>query len=116
MAVVVVGNKLTKVDVDTSREHYQDYIKITVDIHQDVVAIGGEYHADAEQILVEKYNSKRSDVWGGGYNILTKSFECNAILNLKPLTNNSVEILDQKARDRFLEVAKNKLKDIESLV
>ncbi len=116
MSLIVVDHKLTKQDLDASREDYSEYIKITADIEKEVVVIGGEYHADAEKILVEKFNSKRSDIWGGGYNITSSAFEVNAILNLKTTTNDSLEILDPKTRNLFLEIVKRKLDNIQSLL
>lgn len=116
MGLIIVDKKLTKEDVKAAREDYQQYIKITADLEKEIIIIGGEYHADAERLMVEKFDSKRSTIWGGGYNIITGGFEVNAMLNLKPLTNDSLEILDPKIRNNFLEVIKNKLDGIQSLV
>lgn len=116
MALVVVNKKITKEDIKASREDYPEYIKITADLKNKIVVIGGEYHADAEKILVTKFDSKRSDIWGGGYNITTGAFEVNAMLNLKPAINDSLEILDPKTRNNFLEIVKNRLSNIQSLV
>jgi hypothetical protein len=116
MALIIVDNILTKEDVKASREDYPEYIKITADLKNKIVIIGGEYHADAEKLMVEKFDSKRSDIWGGGYNITSGAFEVNAMLNLKPMTNNSLEILDPTVRNSFLEVVKDKLGNIQSLV
>ena len=116
MATVIVGEKLTKEDIKSARENYSEYIKITADVDNEIVVIGGEYHADAEKILVDKFDSKRSDIWGGGFNITTGEYEVNAMLNLKPATNNSLDILDPEIRNKFLKVVKNKLGDILSLI
>ena len=116
MALIVVDKKITKEDIKASREDYSEYIKITVDLEKEIVIIGGEYHADAEKILSDKFGSKRSDVWGGGYNTTNNSFEVNAVLNLKPGINDSTDILDPETRNHFLEVVKNKLGDVSSLV
>ena len=115
MSLIIVDHKLSKEDVNFSREDYPEYIKITADLEKEIVVIGGEYHADAEMLMVEKFDSKRSSIWGGGYNITTGTFEVNAMLNLKPLTNDSLEILDPQTRNRFLEVVKNKLDNIQPL-
>ncbi len=115
MALVIVDKKTSKEDIKTAREEYPEYIKITADLEKEIVIIGGEYHADAENILSEKFNSKRSDIWGGGYNISSGNFEVNAILNLKPGMNDSTDILDPEIRKRFLEVVKSKLGDIKTL-
>jgi len=115
MAVVVV-EKLSKSDVLKAREEYSQYIKITADISRKIVAIGGEYHADAEEILIKDYKCKSENIWGGGYNIKLKSFEANAVLNIKPQINDSLEIVDAEIRNDFLELAKDKLKSIETFL
>ncbi len=113
MSVIIIDSKLTKKDIEKAREDYEYYIKITIDIDGEIIALGGEYHADAEQVLVTRYNSKNKNIWGGGYNLRTKQFETNAILNLKPISNPNVEILDQTAREKFLDLVTEKLDNIE---
>lgn len=113
---IVIVNQPKKDDIQKARAHYQEYIKITIDIAKEIVAIGGEYHADAEEILVKKYQSKNSDIWGGGYNIKLRKFETNAVLNIKPEVNDSTEIIDPKIKETFLSVAKKKLERIEDFL
>ncbi len=40
-----------------------NYIKLAVDVARDVVAGGGEYHADCEESLLED-GSRQDDIWG----------------------------------------------------
>lgn len=112
MAIVVIGKKLTTSDVKKAREEYSSYIKITADVKQEIVAIGGEYHADAEKLLLENCGSKQRDVWGGGYNISTRKFEAIAIINLRARRNPSMEIIDATIRKKFLDLVKRKLINI----
>lgn len=114
MAIVII-DKLTKEDVQKAREDYPEYVKITADLAQKIVAIGGEYHADAETVLVEQYQGKKENIWGGGYNLISKKFETNAIINIKPSINDSPEILDPITRQEFLEIVQEKLSNIELL-
>jgi hypothetical protein len=117
MAIIVVQTSLTKEDLSKAREDYSDYIKVTVDVEQKLVAIGGEYHVDAEQVLLEKYDSKQKDLWGGGYNLTTKQFELIAIINIRhDPENQSMEILDPDIRKSFLILVNEKLKGIEFLL
>jgi hypothetical protein len=116
MAIVVAKERLTKEDLKKAREEFSEYIKITADLVKEIVIIGGEYHADAEKLLIEKYSSFQNDIWGGGYNISSRAFEVNAIINLKPGINDSVDVLDPKIRNRFLELVKRRLGDIESFL
>jgi hypothetical protein len=117
MSIVVLKKKISKEDfLKASRDH-KNYIKITVDLAQNIVVIGGEYHADAEKLLIKKFNSYQKNIWGGGYNIITKQFETIAIINIRQNPENqSMEILNPKIRIEFLEVAKAKLFKIETLI
>lgn len=115
--VIIIENKLTKEDVLKAREEYKDYIKITMDTEKEIVAIGGEYHADAEKLLIENYNCDSKNILGGGYNISTKEIEFVAMLNVRPsVGNNSMEILDAVKREKFKKIAEEKLRDIESFI
>jgi len=115
MAIVVV-EELSKNDVAKAREEYSEYIKITADISRKIVAIGGEYHSDAEEILIRDYKCKSENIWGGGYNIKLKKFEANAVLNIKPQINDSLEIVDSEVRENFFKLAKDKFKNIEKFL
>lgn len=116
MGIVIIEDELTKENLASARAHYKFYIKITADIEQKVVIIGGEYHADAEEVLIERYKSLQKNIWGGGYNLRNGKFETNAIINLRSSVNESMEILDQKIRDKFLALIKERLKNIKYLL
>jgi hypothetical protein len=117
MSIVVLKNKITRQDFIRSSLDHKNYIKITADLSQDIVAIGGEYHADSEKLLIENYNSVQKYIWGGGYNISTKQFETIAIINIRQNSENqSMEIINPKIRKKFLDVVKKKLGNIESLI
>lgn len=110
MAVVSVAGKLSRQEFEEARRDYETYIKITIDLEREVVALGGEYHADAEKALLAQ-GSRQDDVWGGGVNLETRQFETNAMVNLRPGKNDSTEILDSKKRSKFLELARKILAD-----
>lgn len=114
MAIIVLQDKPNKLDIKKAREDYSSYIKITVDLDQELVLIGGEYHADAEKILLKNFQSKSRNIWGGGYNISLDKFEVNAMINIRQ--NDSPEILDPKIRNKFLKLVQKKLSDIKSLL
>jgi len=116
MAIVVLETRLTASDIKKAREEYSSYIKITADLKQQLVAIGGEYHADAEQLLMKTHGSKQRDIWGGGYNITSHTFETNAMINLQPRRNKSLEIIDPAIRNTFITLVKRKLLRIKSLL
>ncbi len=110
MVIILVKNKISARDFQKAKEDYQSYVKITIDIEKKVVALGGEYHADAEKLLLEQ-GSKQEAIWGGGLNLETRRFETNAIINLRPRRNDSTEILDPSKRKKFLLLARKILKE-----
>jgi hypothetical protein len=112
MAIVILEEPLTASQLEKARAEYSSYIKITVDLLQEVVAIGGEYHADAERLLLEKHGSKQRDIWGGGYNINSRKYETIAMINLRARNNPSMDILDERIRKQFLDLVKRKLKNM----
>ncbi len=117
MSVVVINGSLTKEDIEIGREDYKDYIKITADIYKGIVAIGGEYHADAEAIMIKKYDCQQKNIWGGGYQISKDEFIVDALINIRPIDNNSsTDILDPLKRQKFLNLIKQKFANIKSLL
>jgi len=101
--IIILSKKATPQDLKKASEDYKTYIKITVDIDKEIVAVGGEYHADAEKILLEK-GSLQNNIWGGGVDLILKRFETNAMINLRTSQNSSTEILDEKIREKFLKI------------
>lgn len=95
-------------EIGKALKDHKDYIKVTIDIENEVVAIGGKYHADAENKLI-KLNCKQQNIWGGGFDIITKNFETNALINIRPKDNPSPEILSEKIRNKFLKIARKYL-------
>lgn len=108
--IVVLSKKATPEDVKKASEEYKNYIKITIDLKKEIVAIGGEYHYDAEQILL-KQSCQQENIWGGGIDLINKKIETNAIINIRPKQNNSTEILNQETRNKFIKLVKKYLID-----
>ena len=81
---------------------FEHMIKYVVDVRREVVAIGGELHADAEQLLLES-GSSQSDLWGANYLPGEGAEECieyTALSNIRPSQNNrSMDVCDPEIRD-----------------
>lgn len=103
--IIILEKPATEGEVGKARADYQDYLKITIDIERKIVAIGGEYHADAETRLLE-LGCKQVNIWGGGLDLVSGKFEASAIINLRAEQNPSTEILDPEIREKFLVIAK----------
>lgn len=106
--VILLTDKATSEQIKLAAEDYfGEYIKIVVDIETGAMAIGGEWHADGEKILLEN-GSKQVDLWGGGLRLINKQIDFNSLINTRPGVNQSQEILDLKIRARFEELVKTK--------
>jgi hypothetical protein len=102
MAIIIIDKIVTPQQIKKAQEDYESYIKLTIDIEGEIIALGGEFHADAEKILLES-GSQQKNIWGGGLNLETNLLETNAIINYR---GGSAEILDPKVREKFLNIAK----------
>lgn len=103
--IVILNAEATKENLAIASEDYENFIKITIDIEKEIVAIGGEYHFDAEHRLL-KLGSNQKNIWGGGINLKTRQLTTNALINIRPKYNNSSEILNETARKKFINLAK----------
>jgi len=104
--VEFIGRTLTKEDILKLQKTYGDYVKLTIDLENEWVVAGGELHADGEKILLER-ESGQDNIWGGGIDFESKQVDTTAVLNLRPrLDNDSLEILDNQRRERFIQVVK----------
>lgn len=84
--------------------YFQDMVKYVVDVSREVVAVGGELHADAEQLLLEA-GSQQSDLWGANYYPGTGEEHCieyTALINIRPTEGNrGMEIVDEALREKI---------------
>ena len=77
---------------------FETFIKLAVDIRREVVAAGGEMHADCEQALLED-GSRQEDIWGADWVPGDRSVRFEALINIRPRQSNfHMEIQDQQLR------------------
>jgi hypothetical protein len=92
----------TKDQFQKACEEFGDYIKFNLDLESNSFTIGGQLHADGEKLLLDN-GSQQENIWGGGYDLLIKQFDCNSLINTRP-GNPSQEILDPQLRERFFKL------------
>lgn len=69
-----------------TEQWFGDMVKLVVDINRGLVAIGGELHADAEALLLER-GSRQTDLWGANYMPGAGPEHClelTALINIRP--------------------------------
>ncbi len=102
-----IDKVLTPQEIERLRKQFGNYFKLTIDLENKWIFVGSGLHADAEKLLLKK-GSRQDDIWGGGIDLKKKLIDTTAVLNLRPrLGNDSLEILDQKRREKFIEIVKN---------
>ena len=86
---------------------FPDMVKFVVDVERRVLAVGGQLHADAEEVLLEG-GSRQASLWGGNYHPGLGEAECvefESMINLRPSCGNlTMGVQDPKLRERILDV------------
>ena len=86
---------------------FEDMVKYVVDIERDVAAVGGELHADAEEILLAG-GSQQTDLWGANYypgRGVEGCIEYTSLINIRPAQGNrSMLVEDSDVRRRIREL------------
>jgi hypothetical protein len=108
MSVVVVQKPITAEELIFAKQDYGEYIKIVVDIEIGILAAGGEWHSDAEKVLLDS-GSKQENLWGGGIDLTTGEVDYVSLINTRPKLNNSQEVSDPDIRLKMLLIIKKYL-------
>ena len=92
MEIIIIKNKIEIEKLkNIAKNQFGSLVKAVVDLEQEIMAVGGELHADEEVLLSEKENSKRENTWG--INIYPEKskndwIEFDSMINIKPQYNN----------------------------
>ncbi len=106
MKIQVLAQKITGRQLaEWAAEGHGDMIKAVVDVERELLAVGGELHADAEATLLEK-GSKQESLWG--INLYpgkpaADRIEYHSLINVKPRQKHrSMDIQDLAVRDKII--------------
>ncbi len=96
MKILIIRNRASHEQIHEMLEELETYIKLAVDVERDILAGGGEYHADCEEVLLED-GSRQEDIWGADWYPERRKVEFGALINIRPQQGNrSMEIEDSK--------------------
>jgi len=101
--IVIVQSRIERSELDRLvGAYFGDMVKLVVDVRREVVAVGGELQADAEQLLLEE-GSRQADLWGANYypgRGAEGCLEYTALINIRPSQGNpSMEVQDTGTRE-----------------
>lgn len=109
---IITDNIAVKELREIAKIFYISMIKGVVDINREIIAFGGEYHIDANNILIEN-GSNQSDLWG--FNIIFDKpveswIEYISLINIRPHAQNfDMEVQDVSIRDKMKRIIDSKI-------
>ncbi len=109
--ILVTSQKVTSAQLNSLCETwFGDMVKAVVDIEKKCVGIGGDLHADAELLLLQK-GSKQETLWGINFypwHEPDKRIEYTALINIRPHQDNpSMEILDENTKKQVMKIVES---------
>ena len=105
MKIKIIDKKIAEMELRKIAEvFYIEMIKGVVDIEREIIAVGGEYHMDANIVLIEK-GSKQQNVWGFNWYFDKKGnkrIEYVSLINIRPAQGNrTMEVQNTALRDKM---------------
>ncbi|MGD1850621.1 MAG: DUF5674 family protein [Cyanophyceae cyanobacterium] len=111
--IVIIRGRATSEQVTQRLKTLGIYIKMAVDVEREVLAGGGELHADCELGLLED-GSSQSNVWGADWYPTNQTVCFESIINIRPNANNrSMQIQDAVLRQRVEKIVRAYLEGVQ---
>lgn len=104
--IQIIKEKITSEKLrEFLNQPFEDMVKFVVDIKKGIIALGGEMHADAEEILLHD-GSSQSDLWGANiYPDAEEKIQYESLINIRPSQgNNSMEIKDEGLKSKIADI------------
>ena|SRR3989338_2578746 len=115
MSIKIIKDNISIAELkEMAKEEFGDVIKAVVDVEQEIMAVGGELHADEEVLLMEEVESKRANTWGINL-YLEKSgedfIEFDSMVNIKPaFGNRSRGVENPEVQEKIKKIVKKLVK------
>lgn len=108
MNIIIVRNTIAKKELaEMAKDQFGDWIKAVVDIEKEIMAVGGDLHADEEAVLLDD-SSEQKNLWG--INLwLEKSadewIEFDSMINIRSsVGNRSRNIESQEIQEKIRKI------------
>jgi hypothetical protein len=84
--ILIIRDTVSTSQLSDMLQTLGSYIKLAVDVERQLIAGGGELHADCEQVLIED-GSRQEDIWGADWDPAGEvRFE--SLINIRPRQGN----------------------------
>jgi hypothetical protein len=113
MDIRIVREQISEDDLrEVAKDFYGHMVKGVVDLEREIVAFGGEFHADANSLLIDD-GSQQPDVWGFNWYFDVpegERIEYTSLINIRPhMGNRKMEISDEAIRERVRTIVFKKI-------
>ncbi len=104
----IVSTPVLRADIaGWAEEQFGDWIKAVVDVSREIMAVGGDLHADDEAMLLAQ-GSRQQDLWGINFHPQEEGpawIEFDSMINIRPRDGNrSRGVDDARVRARIRKV------------
>jgi hypothetical protein len=112
MKIHIIRQRATEKEIREMLEELETYIKLAVDVERNILAGGGEYHADCEEVLLED-GSRQENIWGADWYPESRTVGFGALINIRPQQDNrGMEIENPRLRERIETVVRTLLEAV----
>ena len=108
MNIKMIAHPISRSEaLEIGQEFYAEMVKGVVDVEREIIALGGEYHMDANIILIRE-GHVQNDIWG--FNIYPGRagedwIEYTSLINIRPGANNrTMTVEDEKIRTKIKKI------------
>ncbi len=113
MNIQIIRDTITEDELrEIGKEFYDTMVKGVVDIERNIIVFGGEYHMDANIVLLED-GSEQRNIWGFNvyFDKLRDSWiEYTSLINIRPLQENyDMEVSSESIRSIMKEIINSKI-------
>ena len=107
--IKIIDEKISEPEVRSFLGNpHSEVVKFVADLKMEIIALGGEMHADAEAVLLER-GSKQQDLWGANYypgRSPGDRIEYVSFINIRPSARNfAMEVMDAGLREKIKDLA-----------
>ena len=91
MTIKIIKKPISKTELlDIAKNQFGDFVKAVIDVGKEIIAVGGELHADEETLLLQN-GSRQENLWG--INIYPEKSEeewiaFDSMINIRPSSGN----------------------------
>ncbi len=112
MEIQIIDQPIKVSDLqDIAKHQFGEMVKFVVDVEKEIIAIGGDLHADEEAVLIEA-GSIQNNLWGINYYLdkeAENTLEFDSMINLRPSQNNRSRNVEDAETRKKIGVIINKL-------